>query len=114
MSEARSLSPDGRYAVQVDAWEAFNTHWVESPRIVELADGAVVFAFADSHWSLDECRWVEADVVEWVLRKYPGNHTPSQLVARIDCVSRTAGIGAGPQEPLDAFEAALDAQLTWR
>lgn len=114
MPENRSLSPDGRYAVQVDVWEAFNTHWVESPRIVEAASGALVFAFGDSNWSLDGCRWPEPAVVEFRLRKYPGSHVPSQIAARIDCANGTGGVADGPQVPFATLEAALDAALTWR
>jgi len=114
MSDTRLQSPDGRYAVQVDAWEAFNSHWVESPRIVEVATGNVVFVFKDDRWSLDHSRWLGLDVVEFALRKYPGNHEPSEVVAWIDCEHRVAGGENAPGVPFEAFEVALDAMLTWR
>jgi len=33
MPEPKSVSPDGRYAIDVEVWEARNSLWVESPTL---------------------------------------------------------------------------------
>ena len=67
----------------------------------------------DRAWSMDDSKWVGNAVVELTLRKYPGNHSPADLVATIDCVTRMARIGSGDTIPLAELEANLDAALTW-
>lgn len=106
-------SPDRRFVIETTAWEARMSHWIETPRIVDTASGAVVFAFANGNWSLDRATWLAAHVVQLLLRKYPGNHTPVGVTCEIDCLARTATI-AGAAVPLAELERRLDALLQWR
>ncbi len=109
----RQLSPDGRFAIEITAWEARMSHWIETPRIVDARTGAVVFAFESGSWSLDRATWTTAQVVSLLLRKYPGNHTPVDIACEIDCAARTATV-AGSAVPLAELERRLDACLQWR
>lgn len=108
----RRSSPDGRFTIEITAWEARMSHWIETPRLVD-ASGAVVFAFVSSSWSLDDATWTAPRVVRMTLRKYPGNHTPPQILCTIDCDARTATIGEAVV-PLAELEGHLDGSLQWR
>lgn len=107
-----SMSRSGRFQIDLDEREVFNTCWVGTPTIIDRADCGVVFSFADSHWSADAAAW-DGDRVTLTVRKYPGNHTPGDLRATVDCVARTGAVGDAPQAPLVELEAALEAALTW-
>lgn len=113
MTTDRSLvAPGGRWAVVTAPWEVRMSLWIESPALVELPANTPIFAFRDVHWSLDSAAWISDDVVEWRLRKYPGNHLPVDLAVQIDCARRIA-VCDGREFPLTAVEAALDARLRW-
>jgi hypothetical protein len=105
-------SPDGKFRITIEMYEAFNSHWVLLPTIEDVATTEVLLKL-DRGWSMDDSKWVGDDVVELTLRKYPGNHSPAEVVATIDCARRMARVNAGEMLPLDALEANLDAALTW-
>lgn len=107
-----TVSPSGRYEVSVSPWEARMSLWVDTPTVSDTLHGAVLLAFVDGNWSLDEARWLSDHVVELRLRKYPGSHTPPQLVTTLDCKARTGQLGA-ETVPLNRLESALDRALTW-
>ncbi|MEY4563388.1 MAG: hypothetical protein RLZZ618_2665 [Pseudomonadota bacterium] len=109
----RSASHDGIFQVHVVAWEARNSLWVESPRIVDTRTGETLFRFLDESWSLDRTEWTCDDQVQLSLRKFPGDHTPSQLVCSIDCNGRRATIESSAAIPLDQLEPLLERLLSW-
>ena len=93
-------------------YEAFNSHWVLIPTIEHVATAEVLLKL-DRGWSMDESAWVSDSVVELTLRKYPGNHSPADVVATVDCAARTGKVGQGKMRPLGELEADLNAVLTW-
>lgn len=106
------LSPDGKLQLIVDTYEASNSHWVMCPAVIETETGE--FRLQLGHpWSADSWKWTGDAVVELVVRKYPGNHEPSELVATIDLATRTARVGQSESVPLEKLVATLDAALTW-
>ena len=105
-------SPNGAWNVTTSPWEARMSLWIESPSLIDVQSGAALFAFNDVHWSLDAATWLSDSVVEWRLRKYPGNHLPIDLVVRIDCERRCVEFN-GKDVPLASLESALDAAMTW-
>ena len=114
MSDApKSTSPDGRYAIHVDMWEARMSHWIESPDISDAQSGERLLRFADDNWSLDDSQWLSAGQVRLTLRKFPGSHTPVDLEPVVDCVNRTVTLPNGAQLPLARLEAELDGLLRW-
>jgi hypothetical protein len=108
----QSVSPSGLFEITVSMREIFNSHWLEVPTLIERASGSILWTVADDRWSLDETAW-DGGAVTMTLRKYPGNHEPREVKARIDCVARMAQLG-GKAVPLAALEQALDATLSWQ
>lgn len=106
------LSPSARYEIRLSEREAFNSHWVHTPSLLDRETGDTLTVLS-SNWSLDESEWPSASVVRLTVRKYPGNHTPADVVAVIDCEARTAKVGEREPVPLQALEACLDNALTW-
>jgi len=111
--EVKSTSPDGRFQVRVEAWEARNSLWVESPAIYNAKTEEVLLQFQSEMWSLDRADWKANQVVDLTLRKYPGNHTPAQLIATVDCELQEAGIKSPPTVPLKKLEQLLENELKW-
>lgn len=113
--DGESRSPGGgRYQVRTDLWEARNSLWVETPEIREYKTAKTLLHFESNLWSLDECDWESPSRVRLALRKFPGGHTPTQIVATVDCEAGTAVVGANAAVPLASLETLLEAQLTWR
>lgn len=109
MSEpAKSTSPDGRYAIYIDMWEARMSHWIECPSLVDTRNGETLLRFCDSNWSMDRARWQGDAVVAMNLRKYPGDHRPASFEVVIDCAARTATVAGMPAAALGEVEAALE------
>jgi hypothetical protein len=108
-----SRSPGGRYSIAIAPWEVRMSLWIESPTLTDTETGEVLLSFRDPHWSLDSADWRSDSVVALELRKYPGNHTPVQVTATVDCEARTAEVGAVRVESLKRLEKALDEALVW-
>ena len=108
-----STSPTGRYAIAIAPWEVRMSLWIEVPTLTDTETGEVLVSFRDPHWSLDSAMWRSDSVVVLELRKYPGNHTPVQVRATVDCAARTAAVESQPVESLKKLETALDAALVW-
>ena len=105
-------SPAGRYEITLSEREAFNSHWVHTPTLVDKHTGETLLALGSS-WSLDESAWQSDSIVALTVRKYPGNHSPPDVVAMIDCDGRTAQVGEGAPVSLAELERRLDAALSW-
>jgi hypothetical protein len=85
-ADLQSASPDGRFHVTFEAWEASNSLWVQTPTVRDTRDNATVLRFADERWSLDSSTWPSDHVALLSLRKFPGNHRPSGITVALDCV----------------------------
>lgn len=108
LCDLKSTSPGGRYLVRVYPWEARMSLWIECPELVDTLSGRQLFAPKDSHWSLDSAQWQNESVVTMRLRKYPGDHSPGQFEATLDCVSLAASLGGVAVGSVDRLEAALE------
>lgn len=111
--ETASTSPSGRWHIEIHAWEARNSLWVQSPLIRDGEAAAVVLQFADANWSLDTSTWLSDDVVRLSLRKYPGNHDPGAVEVTVDCGNAIAALANGRAVLLSGLETLLDQQLRW-
>ncbi len=88
--------------------------WIETPAVLDKTTGETLLSFKDSNWSLDAARWLSDSVVEFTLRKYPGNHLPVNVIATLDCANKTARVGETELGSLAEVELALERALTWR
>ena len=104
----RSESPTRSFAVEAEPVEVRNSHWVYRFRILDCASGAVIWAPVDGRWSLDSATWRTEAEVHLVLRKYPGDHRPSEVKACVNCAERTARLER-TVFPLAQLEPELDA-----
>jgi hypothetical protein len=109
-----SESPSGRFRIAISAWEARMSLWIETPTILDTETKEILLSFRDSNWSLDAARWLSDSVVELTLRKYPGNHLPSNVLVVLDCAHRNAKVGPTEVQSLADVEPTLERALTWR
>lgn len=101
-------SPSDKYHFKIDAWEARMSLWIESPALVNVSSGETVLTFKESNWSLDVAEWKDEEHVTMELRRYPGDHSPSQFVVEVDCLAKKATIGDDSME-LNSLEKYLEA-----
>lgn len=109
-----SRSPSGRYEVRFDGIDVRMSHWIERPILIDLETGQVLVSLADTSWSADQVRWVEDGVVELTMRRYPGDHEPATVVARLSAREAIATVGDGPPRPVAELEPLLDAAIRLR
>jgi len=102
------VAPGGRFAVRVAAWEARNSQWVYVPSLLDTQTQALIFAFTNRHWSMDQATWRSDATVHFVLRKFPGAHLPATLELLVNCANQTAAVG-GAEFRLAEIEQALEA-----
>ena len=115
MSEdIHSKSPDGRFVIRVNAWEARMSLWVETPNLYDTVANESLLTFRDSNWSLDHASWETGNIVTMSLRKYPGDHTPPSVAVTINCVARTASVAGKSLKSLNEIEPALECALQKR
>lgn len=60
--EHQSGSDDGRFELQVEAWEARNSHWVFAPRLRYTSSDKFLFKPEATTWSADSSTWNGAQV----------------------------------------------------
>ena len=109
----KTTSPDGRFQVRVDQWEARNSLWVESPEIWDTIENKTLFRFKSELWSIDRSEWLTEVLVSLTLRKYPGNHLPVDLGVVLDCEKQNASIRSLVVD-LQELEALMEQRVLWR
>lgn len=109
-----SPSPDGAYAVHAEPWEALASQWLYRPRILDAASGVPLWSPSDGMWSLDGATWESDSVVRLLLRKFPGNQSPSFIGVTVYCEAMVAIIDGLPECGLADLERQLDAVLVSR
>jgi len=108
----REISPDGTIRVDLDTKEWSNSHWVNSPRVIEIATGRVLLDLWETDW--------DATVT------FPGDHKAHLFLCRyrrsgviavdLDLARETYRIvletgheGKRPEAPLQGLAAGLEA-----
>jgi hypothetical protein len=86
--------------------------WVHTPEIVDRQSQSIILAFRDDRWSLDKSAWIDHTTVQLTLRKYPGNHIPTEITIAINCQSRLATMPDGKHLALAELEEQLDQLLS--
>lgn len=109
--EHQSCSIDGRFELQVEPWEARNTHWVLAPQIRDTINDRIVFKPLAHAWSFERSTW-EGAQVRIHLRKYPGDQRRPCLEAFVDCEREVGRVEGGELLPLSKLEAELDRLLS--
>jgi hypothetical protein len=104
----RLTAPDGSILVERNWVEWFNTHWVRSPRVIEIATGRVLLDLWGTDWDA-EVAFPRDGAVLLGLRRY---RVRGWLDAEIDLHEHGYRIEERPGEisqgPLDAMPAALE------
>ena len=87
------------------------SHWIESAELIEVGTGEHVFSFADPNWSVDNAVWQSPAVVALTVRKYPGNHLPSDFTIVLDCEAKTVSVDGVPLAKPHLAESYLDERV---
>jgi hypothetical protein len=99
----RHVAPDGTVRVDLDSVEWSNSHWVNSPRVVDLADGRVVLDLWGSDWDA-AVSFPGPQRVRLGFRRY---HQGASLAAEIDLARDTYRIVSEPGQEGPLPEAPL-------
>lgn len=108
MLETTSPSPNGKYVFQIAAREMRMSLWVESPRLVEVANERAVFDLSNTNWSLNRAQWLDSERVSIQIRRYPGDHLPGSFEVEIDCAAGVATLSGDMKVALESLERALE------
>lgn len=105
------LSPDGTIRVEIGAAEWGNTHWVHSPRVIDVPSGRVVLDLWNTDWDAD-ISFPAPRRVRLAFRRY---HEGGALSAVLDLergtyqvVSEYGYEGPRPEAPLAGIVAGLE------
>lgn len=108
----RRISPDGSIRVDLDAVEWGNSHWVHSPRVIEVANGRTVLDLWGTDWDA-VVSFPGPQRVGLAFRRY---HYGGALAVELDLASGTYRIvaepgreGVLPAAPLSGLADALEA-----
>ncbi len=83
------------------------------PEVCIAETGETLLKSSSNMWSLDRESWHANDRVQLVLRQYPGNHFPKQLIVMVDCAHRTGELESKGPVPFSELETFLESQLSW-
>jgi hypothetical protein len=107
----RHISPDGTIRIEIVAVEWGNSHWVNTPRVIDVASGRIVLDLWDRDWDAS-ISWPGDRRVALDFRRY---HFSGDLAIELDLannrytITREGGGGAPfPSGPLDEAEAAME------
>ncbi|MBX9978714.1 MAG: hypothetical protein CK429_16570 [Mycobacterium sp.] len=106
------VSPDGRYVVCVDAFEARAFQWVDTPEVVDLTTGLALLDLKDPFWHLDSADWLSKSRVSMRLRHFPDGVPTYEVV--VDCEERVATLDGSTAHPLRQLDEALREVLASR
>jgi hypothetical protein len=105
------ISPTGAYEIFIKSWEPRMSLWVQTPEIIDRQSQEIILAFRDDRWSLEKSAWIDNTNVQLTLRKYPGNHLPTELTIAIDCQNRLATMPNCKYLALSELEEQIDLLL---
>lgn len=106
--EVWSLSPTGAYAVHVHPWVAPGENVVNTPEIADTNFQYPILHFSDDLWSLRSVEWRSPAVVSLKIRKYPGDHFPSEVEVVVNCAEKVAQVNGESPQPLSKVAASLE------
>jgi hypothetical protein len=108
----RRISPDGTIRIDILWAEWGNSHWVQTPRVIDIASGQVVLDLWNTDWDAT-ISWTGDRRVSLDFRRY---HFSGDLAIELDLENRTyritrePGGGAGlPSGPLEDAANAMEA-----
>lgn len=108
----REISPDGTIRIDLDTKEWSNSHWVNSPRVIEIATGRVLLDLWGTDWDAN-VSFPRARIVHLFLRRY---RRGGVLAVDLDLARETYQIvletgheGKRPEAPLQGLAAGLEA-----
>jgi len=108
----RHISPDGTIRVEIVAVEWSNSHWVNTPRVIEIASGRVVLDLWGTDWDAS-ISWPGDCRVAIDFRRY---HFSGDLAIELDLandryaiVRESGGVAPFPSGPLDQAADAMEA-----
>jgi hypothetical protein len=99
------LSPDGSVRILWDEQEARMSHWILSPRVLDVETGETLLDLWGTSWDA-AATFPEPGLLRIALRHYPGD-TPGCVIV-VDVRARTFELG-GSTAPLGELCPALDA-----
>jgi len=99
---AAKVSPDGKYAVVLNAYEMRMSHWLESGAVWNLDTQTMIVPIGERMWSTDRVTWTGNHDLEVEIRRYPGD-VPGGNV-RLDVDQQTARIAFDPDPVTIPFE----------
>lgn len=109
--EQKYASPDGRYVVCVDSYEARAFQWVDTPELIDTTTGRALLMLEDRCWHVDEAQWSGSAVI-MRLRHFPDG-VPSYEVS-LDCDELTVAVDGREARPLEQLGEVLQTALDSR
>jgi hypothetical protein len=104
------LSPDGSIRVELAAVEWSNTHWVNSPRVIEVASDRILLDLWGTDWDADASFPIERSVALGLRRYHLGGRCQALLhLANDGFVIFENTPGPPTRGPLTAIEPAIEA-----
>ncbi|MEO7328927.1 MAG: hypothetical protein ABI193_10135 [Minicystis sp.] len=103
MKNDASTYLDGRLQIVLDRDEVRMSHWIESPRIIDMRTGQMILDLQGSLWDLLEVLELPPSIV-LRMRKYPGSSAPVELVITPD---QPGGVLGGTRLDEASLRAAL-------
>lgn len=103
------LSPDGSIRVELAAAEWSNTHWVNSPRVVEVASGRILLDLWNTDWDAEASFPVDRCVALSLRRYHFGGDCEAMLDLSADRFVIYEDTEPPTRGPLTALKPALEA-----
>jgi len=102
---SRRVAPDGSLLVELEAVEWFNSHWVQTPRVAEIATGRVLLDLWGSDWDAI-ADFPRAHVVRLALESY---RSRACFTVEIDLATGMYTVEGSPHSgPVQALPAFLE------
>jgi hypothetical protein len=105
----RLIAPDGSLLVELNWVEWFNTHWVRSPRVTEIATGRLLLDLWGTDWDADVGFPRERSVRLGFRRYHLGGALAAEIYLDQDRYTIDEGPGGTSHGPLTELASALEA-----
>ena len=73
------LSPCGNYRIDIQSSEMRMSHWVDTPKLVEIATKEIFLDLQETCWHLAQLEWIENECLSLHLMHYPNGNSVLEL-----------------------------------